>query len=406
MSEAAPRRRALFFTQQTAGLAARKTSMIFMAEALAALGWDVGIVTVQLSHASRFGAAKRLAAIPHAVRNRWYDATPLRAFVWVPVVHPLRPPGEVLQRLSGGLVDLYAAMLPDTLLHAAAASDLVVIESCAAVALFRRLKAAAPNARFVYSMSDRLDAVGMHPALQRRLVEDASAYDLVRVPAEALLDDLPGANARYIPQGLDLAPFGTASENPYAVPVNVVAAGDMMLDQPLFASLCERFPGVEMHYFGRQSIASIHRRRNLVDHGEVPFERLVPYIQHADAGLALYRAAPGLDYLAQSSLKAVQYAYAGVPVVAPHFVANGLSRAVGYTPGNPVEAATSLARALAMGRSTEDRPAVLGWNEVALRLLAGAGFPISEERGDTPADQQPKRQARRHRIDEERALAE
>ena len=157
--------RALFFTQQTVGLGARKTSMLFLAEAFAEAGWDVGVVTVQLSHASRLRRDSRLAHIAPDRRNRWYDAGALQGYVWVAPVHPMRLPGEAINRATAPLLPLYGAMLPTSVRRRAALADLIVIESCSAVApgcratMATSLPAVANDARSASSRSrDAIDA--------------------------------------------------------------------------------------------------------------------------------------------------------------------------------------------------------------------------------------------------------
>jgi 2-beta-glucuronyltransferase len=44
---------------------------------------------------------------------------------------------------------------------------------------------------------------------------------------------------------------------------------------------------------------------------EMPFKATLPYIKHADFGIAAYRPSANSGYLAQSSLKLMQYEYLG-----------------------------------------------------------------------------------------------
>lgn len=368
-------RTAWFFTQQTIGLGARKTSMIFLAEAMARAGWDVRIVTTQLSWLTRLRPGNKLAAIPPERRNRWYEADGMRGYVWVPALHPIGMAGRAGQIGTAPLVAAYPALLPAAIREPLKDAGLVVIESCAAVALFRRIRRIAARARIVYSMSDRLNVVGMHPALHRRLLKDAPRYDLIRVPARDLLADLPGARAALVPHGIDTRAFDRVSASPYQDGPNAVLIGDMMLDQPLLAHLVARFPDVRFHYFGRSSLA-IPPADNLTSWGEVPFGRLVPYVQHADVGLALYRPAPGLAYLAESSLKNLQYRYCGLPVVGPDFAVGSVPGSASYDPAAPVSAEMALSSALTRGRGA--RGGVSDWDAVAaemVRLAQEAGGP-------------------------------
>lgn len=361
---------AFLFTQQTIGLQARKTSMVFLAEALVRRGYRVHVVTVQLSWLSGLRRGSKLGTLRGVPRNRWYAADGMRGFLWVPPVHPVGARRRLWQWVGAPLIAAYAALLPRAVVEPLQAAELVVIESCAAVALFRRIRRIARQARILYSMSDRLTVVGMHPGLERRLRADAAGYDLVRVPAAALLDDLPGARAALVRHGIDRRAFDRVSASPYSSGPNAVLIGDMMLDQPLLERLAGAFPDVRFHYFGRTPLA-FPLRANLTAWGEQPFERLVPFVQHADVGLALYRRVPGLAYLAESSLKNLQYRYCGLPVVGPAFAMRGVPGALSYDPDCRESAADALRRALEKGRGPPE--AVADWDEVAGELLGLVG---------------------------------
>jgi 2-beta-glucuronyltransferase len=369
-SDGGGRASAFLFTQQTIGLGGRKTSMVFLAEALARRGYQVHVVTTQLSWLTRLRRGNHPAMRGDVRRNRWYDADGMRGFLWVPPVHPVGVSGRLRQWLAAPLVAAYGALLPRAVVRPLRHAQLVVIESCAAVALFRRVRRVARDARILYSMNDRLTVIGMHPGLEHRLRADAARYDLVRVPAAALLGDLPDARAALVRHGIDRRAFDAESRSPYPTGPNAVLIGDMMLDQPLLERLVKSFPEVRFHYFGRTAL-NFAAPANLTAWGEQPFEGVVPFVQHADVGLALYRREPGLAYLAESSLKNLQYRYCGLPVVGPDFAVATVPRALAYDPEQPVSAERALRAALARGRGA--RGGVADWDEVAGELLALVG---------------------------------
>ena len=363
--------RALVFTQQLIGLGGRKTSMVFIAESLAAQGWSVSAVTVQLSRLSLLRGNARLGAAPRSIWNLWRQVNPrLEAMVWIPAFHPARWPSKLLNLLSTPLLHASGALLPSSVVERAKDADLILIESCAAVALFRRLRRLAPNAKIVHSMSDRLDVVGMHPGLSGMFRQDAPGYDLVRVPAEALLADAPGARAVVIPHGLEKTAFDRATKNPLPPGRHAVLAGDMMFDRPAFEALTLAFPDVTFHAFGRFDLGSV-QAPNVRAHGEVPFADLVTYLKFADVGLALYRVAPGLEYIAQSSLKLIQYAYCGLPTVAPDFAAADHGNIFSYDPENADSLRAAFAAALASPRLARGRD-VRDWDEMVRAMLNAA----------------------------------
>lgn len=357
------------FTQQTVGLGARKTSMVFLAEAFAALGHDVHVVTCQLSQLSRLKADSRLDQVPQTRRNIWYDAEGLKAFVFVPAVHPVSAGGRAGRALTAPLSSVYGRLMPAILKERVQDAAIVVIESCAALALFPQLKRLSPDAAFVYSMSDRLDVVGMHPRLETLLQQYGPRFDLVRVPARALLDDVPGAASVFLPQGIDKKAFASDAPSPFDASPNALLIGDMMLDRGVLKALVTQHHDVRFHYFGRTPL-DIGAHPNLTEHGEQPFSALVPYLKHADAGLSLYRYEEGLDYLAESSLKNVQYAYCGLPLVCPAFAARDKPHAFSYEAGDAAGASAALTEALAAGRRPGNAAEIPDWHDVGRSLLA------------------------------------
>ncbi|MEY2925978.1 MAG: hypothetical protein RL367_455 [Pseudomonadota bacterium] len=365
---------ALLFTQQTVGLGARKTSMVFLAEALAAKGWETSVVTGQLSRLTRLKRDHRLTGIRPDQCNCWYDAGPMQGYVWVPLVHPFKAGSDFANALTAPLLPLYSAQLPKAIRDRVRHADLIIIESCVAAVLFQRVRKAAPQAHIVYSMSDRLDVVGMHPNVHRTLLRDGPDYDLIRVPAQALLDDIPGAKSAWIPHGIDSGVFDRASQSPFDGGVNAVLAGDMMLDQAGLGVLARAFPGIRFHYFGRTVLAAPALPPNLTQWGEVPFDQLAAFIRHADVGLALYLHKPGLEYIAQSSLKAIQYRYCGLAIVTPHFATSSSGAFFGYDPGDANSMMAAMRRALDHQRGTDTRVGILQWDAVVDQIIARLGL--------------------------------
>jgi 2-beta-glucuronyltransferase len=360
------------------GRGSRKTGMIFWAEALARRGFDTFVVTTQLSWLSYFGSNPRLRMVERSDFNRWRRSDDrMHDFIWLPIFHPASVAGPLLGQISAPVFGLYPWLLPAAVRDVVAEADLIVIESCAAVLLFDRLKQIArPDARFVYCASDRLGTVGMHPMLEDVLDRTAADYDLVRVPAEVMTADFPSAaRVAFIPHGIDKAVFDEAGDNPFEGPgPHAVVAGDMLFDCKTFAILLDAFPTACFHAFGRMGLADFADRSNLRIHGEIPFTDLARWIRHADVGIAPYRDRPAAHYIAQSSLKLIQYQYCRLPTVAPYFAAKGRANVVGYNPDDSISIVNAFAAALALDRTTLDVSAVAEWDTVIGRVLVGAGL--------------------------------
>jgi 2-beta-glucuronyltransferase len=287
------------------------------------------------------------------------------------------------------LARAYAAQLPASVRERAAAADIIVIESCAAVALFPRLKSIAPRAKFVYCASDRLESVGMHPVLTKILQRTAKDYDLVRVPAASMLADFgDDVRAMHIPHGIDRSAFANAGGNPYKPGTrNAVVAGDMMFDHDVMAVLIERFPDVNFHAFGRMEWKASAGAANLHHHGEVPFGTLVPYLVHADVGIAPYTFRPDLAYLSESSLKLIQYSYCRLPVVAPFFAKGSRSNIFDYVPEDAETAVAAFRQALVFDKGPLEPGSIKDWDEVVSEVIRCA--TIQGARPTTTRDLQP-----------------
>jgi 2-beta-glucuronyltransferase len=360
--------------------------MVFWAETLAAMGWKTSVVTTQVSWLSRLLNRQRLAGVPASEINAWIPrGTNLEGFIWVPLVHPVGTRWPLVNALTSPLAALFARSLPEEIRTSVAGADLIVIESCAAAVLFPALKRLAPRARFVYCASDRLGAVGMHPVIQRALDRTQDQYDLIRVPSPSMLSDFASsARTAYIPHGVARASFDRKRPSPFQPGTrNVVVGGDMAFDLSSVTAAVKSAPGVNFHFFGKMQIGELEREPNVILHGEVPFETLIDFLQHADVGMAPYVERPGLNYLAESSLKLAQYAYCRLPTVAPAFAAGARSNIVPYDPADPASAAVSMASALKMDRERIDRSDVIDWDTVIERVLTQVD--IAPSRSGEPA---------------------
>jgi 2-beta-glucuronyltransferase len=110
---------------------------------------------------------------------------------------------------------------------------------------------------------------------------------------------------------------------------------------------------------------------NIVHHGERPFAETLPWIRHADVGLALYRYRDGAEHLADSSLKIIQYTWCRLPVVAPNFAAAPENpHVIGYAPGDAASIKAACVRALAVDRAAIDVSRICDWDAL-VRHLAG-----------------------------------
>jgi 2-beta-glucuronyltransferase len=351
--------------------------MNFIAEELAGLGWQTDFVTTQLSLLSVLARVPRLKAVPRKKRNTWIDVGEnLSAFVWVPVFHPATGGVKLVARMTAPLFRRYPDLLPEAVRQKAREAELVLVESCSAVALFPLLKKLAPRAKFVYRACDPLDAIGMHPILTEIERQTLADYDLVTSPSPTVLGAYPpSVKKSHVLQGLQKDLFDVPVPSPYdGDGIHAVVAGDMVFDRVSLATMVRNFPKITFHAFGRMDLRDLASHDNLISHGEVPFETLRDYIVHADLGIAPYLDRAELRYLAESSLKLVQYTYARLPILAPHFCKNGQDHVKGYDPGDEASIIAAVEQACKVDRNAIDRSEILNWQEIVTKMLADLGL--------------------------------
>lgn len=368
---------AIIFSNHTLGFGARKNSVVCLAEGLAEMGWRVDFVTTQVSLLSDLAGVPRLKMIPRRQRNVWIECGDLiSSFVWVPPFHPATTPYPSIDRLASPIFRLYPHLLPSTIRDRVRSARLIVIESCSAVLLYPLLKRLAPGAKFVYRACDSLDAVGMHPILKEVEAKTAPHYDLFTSPSHILLEPFPPSVKKcFLPQGLPKSLFDVAVPSPFENGgPNAIIAGDMMFDRETVEIMLRNFPQITFHAFGNMDLEDFDRFENLRRHGEVPFETLRNYTLHADLGVAPYLDRPDVHYLAESSLKLVQYTYARLPILAPNFCKGDRDHLKGYVPGDEASIVEAVQQALAVDRGIIDRSGVRDWQELVELLLSEVGL--------------------------------
>jgi len=350
----------------------RDAGMHRFAKALAAKGHHVDFITVGQSwlkqrlksEARSHAAAAKMAAASRA------NPSNIHAHVHAERFHP--PSGSArTNRITVALERRYGHRLDSIFTEAATNAEVVILECGYALYYFEAIRRLNSKARYLAFYNDRLDLVGFRPeliALHERLMPH---FDLVRTNAERLLDYLPaGAKGCYVPQGVDKENIRFDCPSPYGKGTrNIVSVGNMLFDEPAVREIAAAAAaqGSDVHVIGAQMTDP---PANVIVHGELAFARTLPFIVHADVGLAPYRPVAGADYLAQSSLKIQQYSYCGLPVLLAHGLALRGENFVYYDRGIPGDVANAVARALAMEKARAYGRDLLGWDEVGDRLLS------------------------------------
>lgn len=346
----------------------RKTGFHFWAKILAARGHDVRFLTVGSSYISLL---KRGGKQPKRPFNRWQPLEArIRKFTWMPLFHPLNLPSAFLKNISRPLFSLYPKLLPSSLLKSLQGTDLFIIESGQGSMLVPRFAELCPKAKFIYNPSDRHSVIKFHPLVAESEKKALPYFTAIRLNSASVANDFPkSAPTHYIPQAIDKKIFDAPSPNPYIKLQNAINVGDMLFDETVIDILARAHPDWTFHMFGKGARLTTPLP-NVIEHGEMPFEKLVPYLQHADIGLAPYKASRQAAYLKQSSLKFVQYTYCKLPIVAPRITSNGDPHIHIYWEYNgPNGVIKAFENALKYDRNAIDRSRITGWEDVVDNMM-------------------------------------
>lgn len=349
----------------------RKASVHFVSQNWAELGHDVTFVTVGHSWLSLFKQPARLKALASRQKNRFSMIEPgLRAGAYIPLLHAFSTRSVLANRLIKPIFRLYGAYLPGFVRQAIAEADVLVFESGTAITFFGFARRLNKRAKTLYFCRDLLSSIGTAPFLQEAEQRLIGTFDSVCVPSPRLGRMLPpGGNVNVIAQGVETKLFDNATQSPYVPGTrNAVAVGDMLFDQSSVAAMAAAAPEVTFHLFG------IHWQgeapANIQVHGECAFETIVAYIRHADIGLAPYRMSENEVYLAESSLKLLQYAYCRLPVILPDIIPATRGNEIIYSLNEPNDWAAKIAEALAMPHSDHFAKSIMTWKGIAAATLA------------------------------------
>ena len=328
-----------------------------IADAFAALGDQVSFVSVGYSPLSRFSQDQR--RLLDAPANRWERVGGVDCFLWKAPFHPIGLGRPALDRLAVPFYRLFARLPARALDEAAAAADLIVVESGLSPVLIPRLRRQAPGAVLNYIASDLFATIGAPAIMDDLLAEAAQAM----APHLAHL----GRPIRFVPHGIDPAAFAAEAPSPYPSNGrrNVVTVGSMLFDPTVFTDAASAFAEVDFHLIGTP--AGPAYPGNVHAHGTMPFAATLPWLRNADVGVAPYRHGAAAEYLSDSSMKLMQYGYLGLPALCPDFAVGAHPLRFGYRVGDADSIVRSLAAALDPAVERASAP-VLTWRDVAERL--------------------------------------
>jgi 2-beta-glucuronyltransferase len=360
-----------------------------VAEALAEFGFGVSFLSIGYSPVSWLQRDRRCALWRRANRVELVGA--VRCYIWRTLFHPVNPDVRALMRPARAMYRLYSHYPDQFIDEALRGAAVIIIESGLGILLLRRARALNPAARIVYLASDELATIGAHPVLQSELEACVPLLDRVCISSRRMAERFAFAEGKLCiaVHGINPEDFAGETASPYVGGCNAVAVGSMLFDKDFFLQAASEFPDVVFHVIGSGSRDRFPPNVRL--YGEMPFAATIPYLKNATIGIAAYRPAAGCEYLADTSMKLMQYDVVGIPAVCPHFAVGDNPNRLGYAPGDPASIRAAVAAALARGRHQPIRRNEVGgyetgryenWREVTLRIVGLNAAPAG--RADPP----------------------
>ena len=345
----------------------RRASMHFIAEQLRRAG-PVTFFSLGYSLISNLQGEDPRGQI-RAKRNQVEAHHEVDCFLWWTPVHPFnmaRFVGDVLEQLA---FDVYRRAAPAVLKQMAREADLILVESGMGPLFLADLRRWSPQARIIYICSDDLSTIGVAKCVQEIFKSvAASCLDGARIPSRRLRGAIPqGVTCFYVPHGIDGSAMSERLPSPFKAPLNAVSVGSMLFDRDFFKVAGEAFPAVKFHVIGSgQEPAG--QPDNVVFYPEMPFADTIAYLQNASFGIAPYKLSDVPYYLADTSMKLMQYEFLNLPAVCPTFVVGDSALRFGYIPGD-APSIISAVRAALSAKPTDSRRSYLSWQQVVSRIL-------------------------------------
>ena len=344
----------------------RRGSIQQIADALVRLGDHVTFISLRFSAISRAKGDHRLFLWDRA--NRAEEVNGVTCYLWRTPFHPFRTGVAALDTITRPVFSAFASLPNRFIDDEFRAASHIVIESGLGISLIHRARQLNRRARIIYRGSDALATINAPPAIAHELHRRNADVDAYCLLAEKMAGDFQWATDKtfVVPHGVNADDFTTMGPNPYSGDINAVTAGSMLFDASFFRHSAPRFPDVQFHLIGTG--APFDAPANVRFYREMPFKATLPYLKHATVGIAAYKPQANSGYLAQSSLKLMQFEYVGLPAVCADFAAGESRHRFGYAPGDADGIENAMRQALAHGRFA-GAARFLNWEEIARRVL-------------------------------------
>lgn len=348
----------------------RRANIHFIADSLSKRG-KTRIFSFAFSWLSRIKKDQRVELWNQS--NRVIKHNDVECYLWRTIIHPVNLRKAFLEPLERFLFFLYHLMTPSILVQWASSSDYIIFESGFPILLVKLCKKVNPRAKLIYLASDSLTTIDCAKTTIDEFHRVAPLFTHLVLPSRLLKPEMPeNVPAFFVPHGLDKSIEQHTDPNPYEGGVNIVSVGSMLFDYTFFELAADAFPDIIFHVIGGGVHTGHLHSPSIKIYGEMPFLETIPYIKHANAGVAPYSGDKVSPFLVDTSMKLMQYGFLGLPAICPTTVVGSYPGRFGYIPGDKQSIIAAIKAALKSGRF-QSLP-TLSWDEVTDRILSPAGF--------------------------------
>jgi 2-beta-glucuronyltransferase len=349
----------------------RRANIHFIADELAKRG-HTRFFSLRYSALSRWKNDIRLPLDETA--NRVEQHNGVECFLWKTALHPFNTRRHRLRPLENMMFRWYARHPPPLLMAWLREAEVVIFESGTAVVFAELARKLNPSARLIYRASDSLSAIDSAHYVERAFARVAANLDAIALVSPAMAAEIDSRdNVYHVGHGIDPEIEQLADPSPYAAGLHAVAVGSMLFDPATIATASRAFPRVTFHVIGSGRGRMPDYGENVMVYGEMPHAQTLRYIKHASFGIAPYASDTLPAYLADSSLKLLQYDFFALPAICPHAIVGRYASRFGYTPGDAESIVTAIHAALRAPRVRSRE--CLGWPETVDRLLEPERYP-------------------------------
>ena len=344
----------------------RKANVHFIMRELAKLG-HVRFFSLGFSRFSKIKKDPRLSLWDQANKVAVHEG--VECYLWRSFLHPVNLRRAQLSFIEDLWFKSYANSAPKILDQWIKEATTIIIESGMGIILFEKIKKLNPDVKIIYRASDMLETIGCSGYLQKELQRGTPHFDKIALVSAKMSVEFPEhTKVSVIPHGLDIEILKSNVPSPYPAGTHLVSVGSMLFDASFFEIASAAFPDITFHVIGAgQKAEALKTLPNVKVYDEMPFEDTLPYLKHAQAGIAPYEGDKVAPYLVDTSLKLMQFGALGLPAICPYVAAGNRPGRFGYEPGNKDSITAAINAALECGDF--EREPVLSWEEVAQKIL-------------------------------------